>query len=260
MASPLAVSESRKEAILAIALPALTGLAILTLWQLATRSGDIPEVFLPSPVAVFTELQRSAGELWHHGSITAVETIVSFLLAILVGGGLAVLISFSVLFRETVFPTILTLQMVPKIALAPLFVIWLGIDMSSRVAFGLFVSFFPIIIQMTTGLASANDNAIRLCRSLNASRCQIFRHVRLPYALPYFFTGLKISSTLAVVGVVVGEFISANAGLGYYILAAGANSETAKVFAGVAALCVLGIGLYLVVLLAEHMARKWWHG
>jgi NitT/TauT family transport system permease protein len=260
MASPLAVSESRKEAILAIALPALTGLAILTLWQLATRSGDIPEVFLPSPAAVFSELQRSAGELWHHGGITAVETIVSFLLAILVGSGLAVLISFSVLFRETVFPTILTLQMVPKIALAPLFVIWLGIDMSSRVAFGLFVSFFPIIIQMTTGLASANDNAIRLCRSLNASRWQIFRHVRLPYALPYFFTGLKISSTLAVVGVVVGEFISANAGLGYYILSAGANSETAKVFAGVAALCVLGIGLYLAVLLAEHMARKWWHG
>jgi NitT/TauT family transport system permease protein len=260
MASPLAVGESRKESILAVVLPAMTGIAILTLWQLATGSGDIPEVFLPSPASVLLELKRSAGELWFHGSITAVETIASFLLAILVGGGLAVLISFSVLFRETVFPSILTLQMVPKIALAPLFVIWLGIDMSSRIAFGLFVSFFPIIIQMTTGLASANDNAIRLCRSLNASRWQTFRYVRLPYALPYFFTGLKISSTLAVVGVVVGEFISANAGLGYYILSAEANAETAKVFAGVVALCILGIGLYLAVLLTERMARKWWHG
>jgi NitT/TauT family transport system permease protein len=256
----LAISESRREWLLALALPAVTGIALLALWQFATTSADIPEIFLPSPAAVLLELKRSPKELWFHGGITAVETIAAFLLAILVGGGLAVLISFSVLFRETVFPAILTLQMVPKIALAPLFVIWLGIDISSRVAFGLFVSFFPIVIQLVSGLASANENAVRLCRSLDANRWQIFLHVRLPYALPYFFTGLKISSTLSVVGVVVGEFISADAGLGYYILSAAAHAETAKMFAGVAALCVLGVGLYLAVLLAEGVARKWWHG
>ncbi len=258
--SSLAISESRREAIFAIVLPALTGIAVLALWQFATVSGGISEVFLPSPVAVLLELKRSAGELCFHGGITAVETIAAFLLAILIGGGLAAIISFSVLFRETVFPTILTLQMIPKIALAPLFIIWLGIDIKSRIAFGLFISFFPIVIQLVSGFASANENSIRLCRSLAASRWQIFLHVRLPYALPYFFTGLKISSSLAVIGVVVGEFISANAGLGYYILAAGANAETAKVLAGVAALCVLGIAMYLAVLLAERMARKWWHG
>jgi NitT/TauT family transport system permease protein len=260
MASVSAISGGRREQIFAVMLPAMTGIAILALWHFATASGDISQVFLPSPAAVLLELKRSAGELWFHGGITAAETIAAFLLAILVGGGLAVLISFSVLFRETVFPTILTLQMIPKIALAPLFIIWLGIDVRSRIAFGLFISFFPIVIQLVSGLAGANENAIRLCRSLGAGRWQIFLHVRLPYALPYFFTGLKISSSLAVVGVVVGEFISANAGLGYYILAAGARSETAKVFAGVAALCVLGIGLYLAVVLAEYLARKWWHG
>jgi NitT/TauT family transport system permease protein len=260
MALLIATSESRRERIFALALPTITGIGVLVLWQFATMSADIPEIFLPSPAAVLLELNRSAEELWFHGAITATETTAAFVLAILVGGGLAVLISFSVLFRETVFPTILTLQMIPKIALAPLFIIWFGIDLSSRIAFGVFVSFFPIIVQLVSGLAGANENAIRLCRSLDADRWQIFLHVKLPYALPYFFAGLKISSTLSVIGVVVGEFISANAGLGYYILSAGAHAETAKVFAGVVALCVLGIGLYLAVLLAECMARKWWHG
>src|SRR5262249_25575771 len=125
-------------------------------------------------------------------------------------------------------------------------------------AIGIFTCFFPIALSAATGLASPDRNAVRLCESLGASSWQIFFNVRVPFALPHLFTGLKVAATLVVIGVVVGEFISASSGLGYFIMNAGARSETAKVFAGLVALSLLGLGFYGLIALAETLARRAW--
>ena len=151
-------------------------------------------------------------------------------------------------------------QLIPKIALAPLFVIWLGIDAPSRLVFATFISFFPVAIGTLTGLLGTDPSAIRLCQSLTASKSQIFRHVQVPYALPFFFTGMKVAATLSVIGIIVGEFISSKHGLGSYILLAGSRAETAQIFAALVVLCAIGLGLYGVIVWLEWRVRKAWRG
>jgi NitT/TauT family transport system permease protein len=257
MASPLAVSESRKEAILAIALPALTGLAILTLWQLATRSGDIPEVFLPSPAAVFSELQRSAGELWHHGGITAVETIVSFLVAILVGSSLAVLISFSMLFRETVFPAILTLQMVPKIALAPLFVILFGIGIASKVVLVAVTVFFLVLTATLDGVRNVDRDLVRALSIMGATRSEVIRKVLVPGALPWIFTGMRIAVRYAFSNTLLAELIASNRGIGFLIEYYSGTFDSAGAYAAILVLVACSVGLTeLLSRIEARMGRR----
>ena len=142
-----------------------------------------------------------------------------------------VLTSSAVVF-ETFYPHVVLLQLIPKIALAPLFTFWLGIGATSRLTYAVFISFFPVTLATMTGLARADANALRLCRAVSASAWQTFVSVRIPYSLPYFLTGVKVAATMSVIGIVIGEFISAKEGLGFYILLAGSRGETANVFAG----------------------------
>jgi NitT/TauT family transport system permease protein len=121
-----------------------------------------------------------------------------------------------------------------------------------------FTSFFPVALSAATGLANADANAVRLCQSLGASTLQIFLRVRIPFALPHLFAGMKVAATLVVIGVVIGEFISSSSGLGYFILNAGARSETARVFAGLIALSLFGLAFYGLIALAEYLARRAW--
>src|ERR1700726_4912430 len=154
------------------------------------------------------------------------------------------------------YPNLVILQLIPKIALAPLFVVWLGISSESRVPFAAFVSFFPIVISAALGFASTEATALRLCRSLTASEWQSFVMVRFPFALPAIFSGMKIAMTMAVIGVIIGEFISAKAGLGFYILYASSRMETAVIFAALLVLCVIGVALFGAVALAEQLVRR----
>jgi NitT/TauT family transport system permease protein len=164
----------------------------------------------------------------------------------------------SKLLREMLYPNLIVFQLIPKIALAPLFVIWLGIDAPSRLVFSTFISFFPVAIGTLTGLLGTNPNAIRLCRSLTASPGQIFRHVQVPYALPFFFSGMRVAATLSVIGIIVGEFISSKHGLGSYILLAGSRAETARIFAALVVLCAIGLALYGAIAALEWNVRRSW--
>jgi NitT/TauT family transport system permease protein len=245
---------------LSIVLPLASALVIAIAWQVTVRVAGIRELILPAPSDIIENLFRTLPSLIHQAVVTGREALAAFLLAIVAGFTGAALISSSKILREILYPFIVTLQLVPKVALAPLFVIFLGIDHEARIVFAALLSFFPVLISTSVGLHNTDLSALRLCRSLGASSWRTFWSVRVPFALPHFFSGVRISSTMAVTGVVIAEFISAKEGLGFAILAAGARSQTAAAFAAIGVLCVLGLALYGAVAGLEKLAIRWYRG
>lgn len=240
--------------------PLASAVALAAFWQLAVELGDVREIILPAPTAIAETLFRTFPSLLQQAIVTGREALAAFALAVAAGFLGAAAISSSKILREIVYPAIVTLQLIPKVALAPLFVIFLGIDHEARVTFAALLSFFPVLISTAVGLANTDPSALRLCRSLGASAWRTFWSVRVPFALPHFFSGVRISSTMAVTGVVIAEFISAREGLGFAILAAGARSQTAGAFAAIAVLCTLGLALYGAVAGLERLAIRWYRG
>jgi NitT/TauT family transport system permease protein len=241
-------------------LPVLTAFVFCVLWQVAVSTGRVPVYDLPAPLAVGHKLSGSLGEFLHHGAITGGEALIAFLIATAAGFLGALLLAYSGLLRDMVYPLIVGFQLIPKVALAPLFVVWLGTDSLARISFASFLSFFPVLVSTMTGLQNADPNAVRLCRSLTASEWQSFISVRIPFALPYFFSATKVAATLAVTGIIVAEFITANAGLGFLIVSAGPRMDTLTVFAAIVMLCLVGLLLYGAVAWIEHLARRWFRG
>ena len=243
-----------------VGLPLALGLAVLVVWQAAARLGHIPQVILPAPSDVLAAIPANAGVLAHHALATGGNALVAFILSVGLGLVTALVLTSSAVVFETFYPHVVLFQLIPKIALAPLFTFWLGIGVSSRLTYAVFISFFPVTLATMTGLARADANALRLCRAMSASAWQTFVSVRIPYSLPYFLTGVKVAATMSVIGIVIGEFISAKEGLGFYILLAGSRGETANVFAGLVVLCVLGLLLYAIAAEGERRLRIWWRG
>jgi NitT/TauT family transport system permease protein len=243
-----------------IGLPVATALAFCMLWQYLVTSGRVPALYLPPPLDIVQKMGASLPELIVNGAISGGEALLAFLIATTVGfvGGL--MLAYSSLLRDTLYPFIVGFQLIPKVALAPLFIVWLGTDSLSRLAFASFLSFFPVLISTMTGLQNADPNAVRLCRSLTASEWQSFLAVRIPFALPYIFSAAKVAATLAMTGIVVAEFITANAGLGFLILTAGPRMDTLTIFAAIAMLCIIGLLLYGAVAWIEHGVRRWFRG
>ena len=256
---PSAAAANRERA-LSVILPTVTGVVFLVGWQLVTRIWAVSPVILPAPTDVVHELAGEWGDLLLQAAYTGSEALVACVLSGVLGALVASVLASSRLLREMLYPNLVAFQLIPKIALAPLFVIWLGIDAPSRLVFSIFISFFPVAIGGLTGLMATNPSAVRLCQSLTASRWQIFWHVQIPYALPYFFSGLKVAATLSVIGIVVGEFISSKHGLGSTILLAGSRAETPRIFAALLVLCVVGLVLYAAVAMAEARVRRAWRG
>jgi NitT/TauT family transport system permease protein len=158
--------------------------------------------------------------------------------------------------RQALYPHILTFQLIPKVALAPLFIVWFGVGPTSRLALAVFIAFFPVVISTATGLITADRNVVRMAVSQTATPWQIFYYVRIPYALPHIFAGLKVAVTLAMIGVIVGEFVTAQSGLGYIIMMASSAADTALVFAAIALLCAFGLLLYGAVAFAEWLIDR----
>jgi NitT/TauT family transport system permease protein len=237
-------------------LPIATAAAFLAVWQIAAMSFHFPAAILPTPFQIGSELFRAFPVLLTQSVPTTLDAIAAFSFAAVLGIGLAVVITYSPLLRDLLYPNLIVFQLIPKIALAPLFIVWLGIGSQSRVAFATFVSFFPVVISAAVGFANTEQTTLRLCRSLTASEWQSFIAVRFPFALPAIFSGLKIAMTMAIIGVIIGEFISAKAGLGFYILYAGSRMETGLVFAALCVLCAIGIALFGAVALAEAQMRR----
>jgi NitT/TauT family transport system permease protein len=239
-----------------VALPAgLFGLFLIA-WQLGVGWAKVSPTLLVPPSDIWRAIVAGHALLLAHAVPTTVQLVASFVLAASVGIGAGIVLASSLRVRQAVFPHIVVFQLVPKIAIAPLFIVWFGIGAPSRLAFAIFLAFFPILVSTVSGLTGTDPGILRLCRALTATRWQTFRFVRLPYALPHIFSGLKIASTMALVGLIVGEFVTAQSGLGYLVMFASSVSETGLVYAAIAFLCVLGLALYGCVALAEHYAMK----
>ncbi len=233
------------------------GLTVLFLWEFLVRITDYPAAILPAPTVVLGTMVDNAGLLLANIPATAGVALGGFLIATVGGVAISVAMTWSLYLKEALFPNIIAFQIVPKVAWAPMFVLWLGIETESRLGFATFISIFPIIISMTTGLQNTDPSMLRLCRSLTASKWQMLIHVRFPYALPFLFSAMKISITLAMIGVIVGEFITSREGLGFVILTAAGRAETDLMMATVVVLCFVGLGFYGLVALGTWLVDRW---
>jgi NitT/TauT family transport system permease protein len=239
-----------------VVLPVIAAALVVTGWEAVVRIKQIPNTLLPAPSAVAIRLTETLPFLLGQAVPTTLETIASFLISMVLGISLAVLICKSRLMRDALYPNIVLFQLIPKIALAPLFIVWLGIGSTSRITFGVFISFFPVVVATLTGLMSVDRDLLRLCKAVGADESRIYAKVRFPAAVPHLFSGLKIAITFAMIGVIVGEFITAQAGLGYMILFAASQAEMTLIFASIVVLCVIGLVLYGIIVMAEALALK----
>jgi NitT/TauT family transport system permease protein len=160
-------------------------------------------------------------------------------------------------FDEFVMPTLLFFQVVPKVAVAPLFLVWFGVGVMPKILVAFLISFFPIVIDAAVGLRSMSPEMTDLARSMGATRMQVFARFRLPTSLPYLFSGLKVAATLAIAGAVVGEFVGADKGLGYLLLVTNSNMETSLMFAAIVALTIIGLTFFYLVELVESILIPW---
>lgn len=241
-----------------VVLPILTAALACVVWEVVVRAAKVPAVIMPPPSAVLDKLISFLPFIATNAVPTAWESLAAFALAVVFGVGLAIVLNYSKLLFEALYPNLVFFQLIPKIALAPLFIVWLGIGYESRLTFSLFISFFPMLIATAAGLANVDRDMIRLCRSFGATDWQIMMNVRLPTSMPFIFSGMKIAVTLAIIGVIIGEFISSQAGLGYLILFASSRQETALTLAAIVMLCIVGLALYGIVAVAEQMARRYY--
>jgi NitT/TauT family transport system permease protein len=243
-----------------LGLAVAVAVAVLALWEWTVVHFAVSEIILPAPSRVALVFADRLPLLTEHSIPSGIQAFCGFAIACALGIVLAVAVTFSETLKEAVYPYLIAFQVIPKVALAPLFTVALGIGFVSRLAFVVFITFFPIVVALATGLTNTNPDVVRMCRGLTATRAQIFRHVRFPFALHHLFAGMKIGATMAIIGIVVAEFITSEKGLGFVILNAASRLDTALVLAAIVALCVIGFALYGLVVVAEVAARRWYGG
>jgi NitT/TauT family transport system permease protein len=237
--------------------PALTLLATAIVWELAARYFQIPGWLLPTPSAIGEAMVDWRVELLRHTLVTLYETLMGFGLALAFGVPLAALVTYSPLLQKTIYPLLLALQSVPKVAVAPLLALWIGFGALPKIVVVFLVCFFPIIVATAAGLSAVPATVMELIRSLSASQYQIFTKIRFPTALPHIFVGSKIAITFAVIGAVIGEFVGSESGLGYVILTSSSQLRTSLAFAALVILTLMSILLYYAVELAEGLCLPW---
>ncbi|MFL6797733.1 MAG: ABC transporter permease [Xanthobacteraceae bacterium] len=232
-------------------------LVLFGIWEAAVRLLAIPDYILPSPSVIAEKIASSWQLLLWNGFVTLEEILLGFGLSVLVAIPLAVAAVYSRLFERVAFPFMVSLQTIPKVALAPILVMWLGYGILPKVMVAFLISFFPIVINAVIGMRSAEKEMIYLVQSMGASELTTFLKIRLPKALPSIFGGLKVGMGQAVVGATVGEFIAAENGLGYLQLISQVRLDTPLLFAAVVVLSLLGVLLFNGVALVERIALPW---
>jgi NitT/TauT family transport system permease protein len=238
--------------------PALTLAGSVLAWELACRLLNVPVWLMPAPSEILAALAERGTGLIGHTMITFYETIAGFLLAILLGVPLAIAVSHSRALSRTIFPLILITQSVPKVAFAPILLIWLGYGYQPKIVVAFLVAFFPIVVDTATGLRSPVPQVLDLARQLSASQFQIYAKIRFPSALPHFFSGLKVAITLSVIGAVIGEFVGAEKGLGFLVIESTSHFKTPLAFGAMALLALMSILLFAIVAALERVACPWY--
>jgi NitT/TauT family transport system permease protein len=229
----------------------------LILWELSVAIFEVPAYILPPPSAIFSEV--AADPRWYavHSSYTIGACLLGFVLAVIIGIAAALGIVYSRLLETTLYTLLVSLNSIPKIALAPLFIIWMGTNIGSKVAISMLIALFSIVIDTVLGLRSVDPDALEMAQSMRATPIQTLAKIRFPAALPSIFAGMKVAISLALVGAIAGEFVSSQAGLGYVILTAQGSFQITRVFAAVVLLGVLGTILFYVIVLIERLVIPW---
>jgi NitT/TauT family transport system permease protein len=237
--------------------PILLIVALLVLWELVILAFRIPPYLVPTPMAVVKQLAEDWPKLLRESMFTTYATLGGFGLSIAFGIPMALLIAYSRTVESFVYPLLVFSQSVPKVAIAPLFVVWFGFGIIPKVIAAFLLAFFPIVVATVVGFKSVERDMLDLARSMKATRLQVFMRISLPQALPSIFGGLKVSVTLAVVGAVVGEFVGSNSGIGYVLQIANGNFDLPLMFAALTVLSLIGVLLFAAVDLVERMMIPW---
>ncbi|ANZ41338.1 ABC transporter permease [Lentzea guizhouensis] len=240
-----------------VLLPLLGLTVVVGLWWLATIVFGVESFLVPSPADVVASFLEYPEHLLRQSLVTLWETVLGFLLSVVVGVPVALLIVGSKVLERMFYPLLVALNAVPKVAIAPIVVVWFGFGIESKVLMVVLVCVFPIVISTASGMKSTPHELVELLRSLDATRAQEFFKLRLMYALPQVFVGLKVAITLAVIGAVISEFIGAYEGLGYVITQSGASADTPLAFAAMALLAVMSIALFYGLAFIERKVLPW---
>lgn len=251
---------SRRSTSTDIAAPVLLMFFILAMWELMVRVLGIQTFVLPTPTQIVTTIFTDSGMIFRHLQVTLFEIACGYLLAVVVGFAVSIATVYSIAFRRGALPLIVAAQTIPVIAIAPILVIWFGYNALPRIIITALVAFFPLTISFVTGLQSVTPDFIAFFRSLKASEFQIFLKLRLPAGLPSIFAGLKVATTLAVVGATISEWVGASEGIGYLIAQDTAQINTTRVFASLVVLGAFGMAFFAAVSFAERIAMPWVYG
>ncbi|WP_417720169.1 ABC transporter permease [Salipiger sp.] len=235
------------------------GVFVLLVWAVATHGGFVHSLIIPTPIATLEASGRvmSADYFLPNVWVTLQEIFWGFVIGMAAGAILGILVAMFAPVRATLYPYLVALQAPPKIVLAPIFITWFGFDMESKIAISVVMCFFPMFLNTLTGLSSVDPNAIKLMRSLTANRWQTFRHLLLPNAAPIMMAGVKLCWTLAVLGVIVGEFVGASAGIGYLIYAMNFQLDIPAVFFLIILLSLFTLIVYQLIEWLENRVVFW---
>lgn len=239
------------------AAPVITFVVLLAIWEAAVYVFDVPVYYVPAPTAIMTAMYRGLDEYMLNLWVTVYSTLVAFGIAFVLGIALGALVSEIRMLERTVLPVMIVLQSMPRIALAPLLIVWFGFGVASKIVLGAFTAFFPIFLNTMHGMRTADSDQIALMRSVRASRLQIFWKIRLPNALPFLLAGAQIGVVFAMLAVIVGEFLGANRGMGFLIATQSSQMDTAGVLGGVFMLSAVGMLFHQILQLLRRWLFSW---
>jgi NitT/TauT family transport system permease protein len=239
------------------AMPWLFVGGFLLVWELACVVLQVPAFVLPRPTVVAAALRNQLGPILDNSWTTFVRTLFGFAIAVALGLLLGLTIGSSRLIYRGLYPVLIGFNSIPKVAVVPVFVIWYGTGMIPAVLTAFLVSFFPIAVNVATGLATIEPELLDVMHSLGATRWQILMKIGLPRSMPYFFASLKVAITLAFVGTIISETVASNSGIGYLMMAATANFDTPLVFAGLVVIAAMGIVMYALFAIVERRMTFW---
>ena len=230
---------------------------LVFLWEIGVKVFKVPEFLLPPPSTIFATLLDTYPLIMPHVWVTVSEALVGLVLATIISVSMAFGIVYYKILERTLYPYAVITKVVPIISIAPLLTVWFGNGFLPKVLTAILVSFFPILVNTITGLRSADANMIRLMNSLFAPKLMIFTKIRFKYSLPYIFAGLRIASTLSVIGAIVGEFVGADRGIGFFLIMSMSELEVARVFMGVFFCTIIGLTLFFAVVVLEKYMIPW---
>lgn len=240
-----------------VLLPLAVLIAVIAAWAGAVQVFAIPDYLLPAPDKVLARIVHDRALFWKHSMATLAVIVIGFLISVLFGVGLALAVVLNRTVERALMPLIIGSQTIPKIAIAPLFVVWLGFGLEPKVAVTFLITFFPVVVATIAGLKAVEPEMLDMVRSMGAGSVQSMLKVQIPTALPQVFSGLKIAITSAVVGAIVAEFVGSDTGLGYLLLTSTATLDGSLVWSALLILVVIGIGLFAIIARLERAVIPW---